>query len=89
MTSPTTPTRTPDEQVIDIAMQAELTLNALIDFAIEAGEHLTCTEIESLAALYRAAGMDQAADEIVGPTASHARHDEPGDDHYLGGDDDE
>lgn len=66
-----------------IEKAATAACDALFYFAIESGEHLTCTEIETLVALYRILGRDVEADEILSADASHATSDEEGDEHYV------
>lgn len=69
-----------DTKIIEAANDV---CSALFDFAVESGEHLTCLEIDTLAALYRALGRDEAAKDILDRRSSHALHDEEGDDHYY------
>ncbi|MGC9540192.1 hypothetical protein [Streptomyces sp. UG1] len=47
----------------------------------DVGPILNCDEVEALAALLRALGAEQAADEWID---THAQGDEPGDDHFQG-----
>jgi hypothetical protein len=59
-------------------------LDRIFDFAYEAGDALTCGEIEALADLYRVAGRDTDANKILSPDSSHVIEDAPGDQHYQG-----
>lgn len=69
----------------DLLDAINTTLDALLDFACESGEHLTCSEIESLAALYRVAGREDDAAAILAPESSHVYNEEEDDQHYIAG----
>lgn len=65
-----------DRELQDAAREfTVLARELLVNLPDSYGCYMTCLEAEAAAALFRAAGDDDAAAEII---AGHARHDEPG-----------
>ncbi|MGW0682892.1 hypothetical protein ACWD2L_05960 [Streptomyces sp. NPDC002754] len=44
------------------------------------GPHLTCTEVEVMAEVFRVSGYESSADTLI---EGHAREDDEGDEHYA------
>lgn len=57
-------------------------LGRLYDFASFTGGAWSCGEVEALAHVLRAFGMDEAAEALTADDSTHVASDEEGDDHY-------
>lgn len=66
-------TATREEAIVAAATEL---LDIVWHFAVESGEQWSCTEINALAALYRAAGRDDEADELLADDSSHIADDD-------------
>lgn len=65
-----------------IVTAADHMTSAINDALMDAGQHFSCTEYESILNVYRALGYDVS--ELLGPESGHVRGDEEGDDHWTG-----
>ena len=70
---------TPEEIALAALTMLEALREGLTDGELGPGKHFSCEEIESIAGLYRAAGQDHTAKEVI---TAHATGDDDVDDEH-------
>ncbi|MEU9871084.1 hypothetical protein AB0C87_24855 [Actinomadura sp. NPDC048021] len=72
---------TPEEIALAVVLFTEVWGELAVSLPDDYSCHMTCTEAEALADVFRAGGQDRTAEMIL---ANHAAHDEPDDLHFQG-----